>query len=273
MKKLFLSALLFIIAAQYAVSSNSNPFLYRTPLGCKTHLNFEAESPQEIERHRVWLNLTNTEGLFKQVLIGYIEGATNGWDVNYDGISLDANKYADFYSINEGKKLVIQGRALPFDPSDTIPLGYRSAIRGNLIISIDRTDGDLAQKDIYLQDKETGTVHNLKNGPYTFYTNTGIFNDRFILRYSEESKLGVDEIVSNLSSFYISVKDRVITLNSEKTFLRETAVFDLNGKLLFSSQNRGESYVEIVGIQSNSQVLLVKATLEDGRVIARKVLF
>ncbi len=273
MKKFFLSALLFIIVAQYATSLNLNPFIYRTALGNGTLVNLKAKSPLEIEKHRVWLNLTNTEGLFKQVLIGYITGATNGWDYNYDALSLDANKYADFYSINESKKLVIQGRALPFDPSDTIPLGYRSAITGNLSISVDHADGDLAKKDIYLQDKETGTMHNLTNGSYTFYTNKGIFNDRFVLRYDSQAQLGVDDFTSNQPQFYISVKNRVIAINSEKAPLREASVFDINGKLLFSSQNRGESYMEITGIQANSQILLVKAILDDGRIIARKVLF
>lgn len=272
MKKLFLSALLFIIAAQYAVSSNSNPFVCRKALVHFPKAGLKYESPLETQKHRVWLNLTNPEGLFKQLLVGYVAGATNGFDFNYDAPSVDANKYADFYSINEGRKLVIQARAVPFNPSDTIPLGYRSAIKGNLTISIDRTDGDLAQKDIYLQDKATGTVHNLKNSPYTFYTDTGVFNDRFLLRYASEGRLGLDEL-NNRPDFYIAVKDSVISVNSEKAFLRETTVFDINGKLLFSNSNTGESHLEIGGIQARSQILLVRATLDDGRIITRKVLF
>ena len=31
----------------------------------------------DIEKNRVWLNLTNSEGAFKQLLVGYIAGATN----------------------------------------------------------------------------------------------------------------------------------------------------------------------------------------------------
>lgn len=262
MKKLFLSAL-FFIAAQYAVSLNSNPLPHTSSSG----------GALEIERHRVWLNLTNPEGLFKQLLIGYVTGATNGWDYNYDALSLDANKYADFYSINEGKKLVIQGRALPFNPSDTIVLGYRSAIVGKLTISIDRTDGDLTQKDIYLQDKVTGTLHNLKTGSYTFYTEIGIFNDRFVLRYGSEDTLGMDDFKNSQSGLYIYAKDRIISINSEKALLRGATVYDINGKLIFESQGTDPSHLEIAGIQANSQLLLVKVILENGRTITRKVLF
>lgn len=271
MKKLFLSALVFT-AVHYAAKSNSNPSAHQGCAVPAAAIQAVPEGPLEIERHRVWLNLTNPEGLFKQLLVGYITGATNGWDINYDAESLDANKYADFYSINEGKKLVIQGRALPFNPMDTIALGYRSAILGNLTISIDHADGNLAQKDIYLQDKATGTIHNLKNGPYTFYTNTGIFNDRFVLRYASES-LGVDDTKNSRSHFFVSVRDRVISITSENALLKEAAVFDINGKLLFISHYTGVSHLEIDGIQERFQVLLVKAALEDGRTITRKVLF
>ncbi len=38
-----------------------------------------------IEKNRVWLNLTNRGGAFKQLLVGYITGATNDWDNLYDG--------------------------------------------------------------------------------------------------------------------------------------------------------------------------------------------
>ncbi|MCR4032112.1 MULTISPECIES: T9SS sorting signal type C domain-containing protein [Flavobacterium] len=272
MKKLFLSSLL--LAAQYAVSINSDPFLH----GPSTYINVPGESiaekdePQS-ERHRVWLNLTSTEGIFKQLLIGYITGATNGWDVNYDAVSLDANRYADFYSISEGKKLVIQGRPAPIDPSDTVVLGYRSAVKGNLTISIDHADGDLSQKDIYLYDKAAGKLHNLREGGYTFNTDTGIFNDRFILRYASERTLGTNKVENNPVMLYVVVQDKVISLISLNTVVKQSAVFDAAGRLLYSCQNTDASSFQISGIQASSQMLLVKATLEDGRTITRKVIF
>ncbi|WP_316634970.1 hypothetical protein [uncultured Flavobacterium sp.] len=152
---------------------------------------FFKSTNSKLERHRVWLNLTNTQGAFKQVLIGYIEGATNGWDTNYDGISLDANKFLDFYSVNGDLKLVVQGRALPFLDSDFVPLGYRSAIAGDFTIAIDHTDGLLSTEAIYLEDKKLGVTHDLRASNYTFTTAIGTFTDRFVLRYGK--KLGVDD--------------------------------------------------------------------------------
>ncbi|QSW88923.1 MULTISPECIES: T9SS sorting signal type C domain-containing protein [Flavobacterium] len=278
MKKLFFSFIL-LLAAQYVISLNSNPFLSKPLLKENAFLKFKDPAPEfksalEVERHRVWLNLTNPEGLFKQLLIGYITGATNGWDHQYDAPTIDGNVYADFYSINEDRKLVIQGRAVPFDPSDIVPLGYRSSIIGNLTISIDHADGILETRDIFLKDKVTGKLHNLKKGSYTFSTLAGVFQDRFVLFYDPDIKLGMnDDVKNNLQPLFVTSKDKVISLKSESAPLQEVAVYDISGKILFSSQKIGAPQLEINSIDSGSQILLVKTTLENGLVMTRKVLF
>lgn len=192
MKKLYLS-LVLLFPIQSVIFSNPFPFSEPIVTRCVNVKCIVRLSPVfpyrvEYEMHRVWLNLTNSQGLFKQILIAYVTGATNGYDHKYDAPTMDANKYADFYSINESNKFVIQGRAVPFDSSDTIPLGYRSEIAGKLTISIDHTDGDLDVLNIYLEDKETSSTHNLKSGSYTFSTLTGTFTDRFIIHYGQIKK-------------------------------------------------------------------------------------
>ncbi|MGN8176238.1 T9SS sorting signal type C domain-containing protein [Flavobacterium sp. 22076] len=240
----------------------SNSQFYKTNNSNKTNL----------ERHRVWLNLTNTEGAFKQVLIGYIEGATNFWDQNYDAISFNGNPYVDFYSINEGQKLVIQGRALPFNESDVIPLGYRSAIQGEFTISIDHTDGVLSNQAIYLEDKVTNTIHNLQTSNYNFTTAIGTFPERFILKYTNTS-LGVDDFENQTNSFYVSVKAKTIKLNSTEDVMREVSIFDISGKLLYNNKKVENTEFQISNFQSGNQVLIVKVTLENGNIITKKIVF
>jgi hypothetical protein len=157
-----------------------------------------------LEKHRIWLNLANSEGAFKQMLVGYTTGATNGFDMAFDGVSSDSNKYVDFYSVNDNKNYVIQGRALPFDKTDKVPLGYKTSIEGTFTISIDKIDGVLANQTVFIEDKATNVVHNLKNGTYTFSTSIGTFNDRFVLCYKDNSV--VDPIVIDPI-----VKDPVVT--------------------------------------------------------------
>ncbi|MBF4488262.1 calcium-binding protein, partial [Flavobacterium sp. CSZ] len=74
----------------------------------------ETSKETSIEKNRIWLNMTSSKGTFKQLLIGYIEGASNAYENKFDGVSFDGNPYLDFYSMVNTTKLVIQGRALPF---------------------------------------------------------------------------------------------------------------------------------------------------------------
>ncbi|MBE8727440.1 T9SS sorting signal type C domain-containing protein [Flavobacterium hungaricum] len=227
-----------------------------------------------IERHRVWLNLSNTQGAFKQLLIGYVQGATNFWDNNYDAITMDANKYLDFYSINEDKKLVIQGRALPFNDTDVLPLGYRSAIVSEFSIEIDHADGLLNTTPVYLEDKKMGVVHNLQKSSYKFKTEIGTFDDRFLIRFGSGT-LGQDEFEKTANDVYVSVKDNTIKVSSEtlQENLADIFVYDISGKLLFTKKAIGDTQFSIENFQVANQVLVLKIVLENGTVKTTKVIF
>lgn len=271
MKKKYLSNFIIIISFVLLSSLNAHSVFGRS-LNSNQSILYNKCIPA-VERHRVWLNLTNDEGLFKQLLIGYVEGATNGYDYNYDAVSMDANKYADFYSINEGKKLVIQGRGLPFLLSDTVPLGYRSEIVGDLSISIDHADGDLADKDIYIEDKKTGVIHNLKESNYTFSTEKGVFLDRFIIRYVAKVSLGNTQFDNNPENLIVVSKNKVITLKSYSAPLAQVLVYDVAGRLVYNIPQVKTFDLEIDDIQSVSQVLLIKVFFEDGSKTSKKLIF
>jgi hypothetical protein len=68
--------------------SGTNSQFFRTAKNAKT--------ASVVEQNRVWLNLFNNEGAFKQALVGYVTGATNNFDNGYDGETFDANEFVDF---------------------------------------------------------------------------------------------------------------------------------------------------------------------------------
>ncbi|MEM0544160.1 hypothetical protein WFZ85_16375, partial [Flavobacterium sp. j3] len=51
-----------------------------------------------LEKHRYWLNITAEQNAFKQVLVGYIETATNGMDRLFDGKMIDATSSVTLYT-------------------------------------------------------------------------------------------------------------------------------------------------------------------------------
>jgi len=235
---------------------------------------FFKSNQSEFERHRVWLNFSNTQGAFKQILIGYIEGATDLWDDNYDAATLDANPLLDFYSINGLIKLTIQGRAIPFEESDTVPLGYRSSIAGDFTIGIERTDGNLSAQNIYLEDKTTNTIHDLKAGAYSFTTAIGVFNERFVLRYTNKN-LATNDFAGLDKNVFVSVKDKNIKLQaiSDTENLKETTIYDIGGKLLYQKGNIDNKELLITNLPPTHQVLLVKVTLSNGYTVTKKIIF
>lgn len=194
--------------------------------------NTKSKATTLIEKNRIWLNLKNNQGAFKQTLIGYITNATNEYDSSFDGESFDGNEFIDFYSVNNDMNLVIQGRALPFDENDTVPLGFRSTIEGDFTINIDETDGLLTNQPVFLEDKLTNKVFDLKSGIYTFNTVAGTFDDRFVLRYTNKT-LSVDETDKEdgiLVLYSNNYKTLIIHNNDMYSTVNSVALFNITGQ-------------------------------------------
>ncbi|QBZ98791.1 hemoblobin-interacting domain-containing protein [Flavobacterium sangjuense] len=225
---------------------------------------------ETVDKHRIWLNLTNAQGAFKQTLVGYVEGATNEYEGLFDGKSFNANPYVDLYSINQGMNLAIQGRALPFDENDQVPLGFKTTINGPLTISIDNTDGLLADQDVYLEDLLTNTITDIKSGNYTFDAVAGTYNNRFILRYTNGT-LGVNDpsLIKNGITVYRS--NGVININSTNELIANVKVYDLQGRLITELKNVNSTTTSVKNLRATQQVLIVKVTTQDNKVVAKKV--
>lgn len=245
--------------------------LMRLPAADNTQFFKPGKTSKSTETNRLWLNMTNEDGLFKQMLIGYVEGATNEFENRYDGVSFDGNPYLDFYSVGNGNKYVIQGRALPFTDTDMVSLGYRSSVEGKFTISIDQVEGDLSNQDIYLEDKTTGKIHDLRSSNYTFTTAIGTFTDRFVLRYTNKT-LGIGDIENPDNSILVSVKDKVVKVTSTKENIKQVTLFDVSGKQLYSKNKVGATELQLQNLPIGNQVLLVNITLENGYVTAKKII-
>jgi hypothetical protein len=245
------------------VFNNSNFYKTNSP---------KARKDVDFEKNRVWLNLTNSKGAFKQLLLGYVSGATNAFDSQFDGESFDGNQYVDFYSINQSSKLTIQGRALPFDTADEVPLGYRSTIAGEFSISIDQVDGLMKNQVVFLEDKLTNTVFNLKTGNYTFISTAGTFNDRFVLRFKDKT-LGTNDLSAQSNKVLVSVKNNQIKVNSLSEIIKKVTVYDLLGRQIYQKEKVGANELVLSNFTASNQILLVKTTLENGATVTKEVIY
>lgn len=226
----------------------------------------------QIEKNRLWLNLSNNDNAFKQMLIGYATGATNSLDHNYDAVTMGSNSYVDFFSVNETKKLTIQGRALPFDDTDTVPLGYKSTFVGDLTISIDHADGFFTTQPVYLEDKITGTITNLRTSNYTFKASVGTYLNRFVLRYTNKT-LGSDDFENAKDGVLVAVKSKVVNISSGAENIQEVQIYNIGGQMLYNKTKVDTKELEIKNLYSGNQVLLVKVILENNSVVTKKIIY
>ncbi|MEN9908112.1 MAG: hypothetical protein RLZZ540_1261 [Bacteroidota bacterium] len=233
-------------------------------------LGTTSKSTNVVEKNRLWLNLSNAQGAFKQTLIGYITGATNEYEGSFDGVSYDGNLYVDFYSVNQGVNLSIQGRALPFQQKDSVVLGYKSAIVGEFKISIDHADGELTSQTVFLEDKLMQVLHNLKE-PYTFTTEKGIFNDRFVLRYQDKTAVIEDDVP--VEGVFISNNDKIITINTGDEVIKAIYVYDFSGGLIYSDISVNASAAVISDLSVGHPALIVQVILENGKKSVKKIIY
>ncbi|MFV5697159.1 T9SS sorting signal type C domain-containing protein [Flavobacterium sp. ZT3R17] len=225
-----------------------------------------------IEKDRIWLNLSNSQGAFKQTLIGYIEGATNDYDASFDGESFDGNEYIDFYSINQDKNLVIQGRALPFAEIDVIPLGYSTTIEGVFAINIDTVDGLLSDQAVFIEDKFNNTIFDLKSGSYTFNTEIGTFNNRFVLHFTDKT-LAVKTFQTEKDSVFVFNRNKQIQINSTAEVIDKIILYDLSGRKIYQKNNIDSIEFSMPNLVSSQSIVLVKIVLQNGRTVNKKVIY
>ncbi len=230
----------------------------------------DVRATNESAANRLWLNLTNTNGAFKQILVGFMEGATNGIDRSYDAAALNGNTFINMYSIAEGQKLSIQGRAMPFDATQIIPLGFSTTVAGTFNISLGKFDGVFQSQDVYLLDNLTGEMQPLKGASYTFTTASGTFDNRFELHFGtgmetmKTNAVAANDVIVVKEGKEISVKSTVM--------IKEASVYDVAGKLLYHNTNVGAMEMITNNLNMQTGMAIVRMTLENNQQITKKIL-
>ncbi|WP_170826795.1 GEVED domain-containing protein [Flavobacterium caeni] len=233
----------------------------------------DQEDPVELlQRSRLWLEFTNNDGAYKQTLVGYIENATNGIDEGFDGPLVEVGNPVSIYTMVDGQKLSIQGRAITFSEDDVIPVGYRSNIAGSFQINMPMIDGLFADQDVYLEDMMLGITHDLKQGPYPFTTEAGTFDNRFVIKFVN-NLLAVERPTLNGNNVVVYQNDQTIFIETSQVKMKSVKIFDLRGRLIAEKDAVNEHKVAFNNLLAAQEVLLVQITSEDGAVVTKKIVY
>jgi GEVED domain len=224
-----------------------------------------------IEQNRIWLDLVSDSGIANRTLVGYVTDATNEEDRLFDMFTTIKSSQ-NFYSLIGQNPMLIQGKALPFDANDLVPMGMKIPTSGNFTIAIATADGIFqnGNQTIYLEDKTLNTIHNLTLAPYQFTSNAGIINDRFVIRYSQNALAKETFNFENQVTIYVN---NGLNIKSSNENIKNIEIYDVLGRTLFNQNNIGKNEVILSTLRPTENVMIVKITLQNDTVITRKVLY
>jgi hypothetical protein len=173
--------------------------------------------------------MTSPSNLVNTILIGYINGATDNYETDFDGELFTVGSDS-FYSVLGAKKLAIQGKSSNFSTEDVITLGNVFAVDGTYKIRLQTAEGlfDNNQK-IYLKDKLLNKYIDLSNNEsYDFTATKGANNTRFEIVYKAET-LGNNG--TGKSDFQVYRNGQTFVVESSQQ-LDKVELFDAGGRLI-----------------------------------------
>jgi hypothetical protein len=209
-----------------------------------------------IEKNRIWLNITRGVD-FAQTVVGYFTDGSLDLDATDSKYFNDGN-LGLMTQIN-GTNYIVNGRPVPFDAADVVPLTYKATTAGQHTIAIDRVDGLFTggTQPIYIRDLSDGTYHNLNQGPFTFNTQPGTFSNRLELVY--QNALSNENPTLEATGFEVVRNNTSITVQASQT-LQKVTVFDLRGRIVMTMDAVNATTVTLP-VNQPDQVFIVQVPL------------
>ncbi|OBQ55120.1 hypothetical protein VQ01_10365 [Tamlana sp. s12] len=230
--------------------------------------------------NKLWINLTTNSGGFNQVLLAYVDGATD----KFDGLAYDAPRnlssglpFIIYTSIDEklGEKYAIQGKSVSsLNASEIVPLGFSTSISSGRLytLSIGHFQGEFFNTNsVFLKDNLLGLEHNLSDSEYAFTSESGDFSDRFEIVYT--SKVLSDDI-SNANEELLKIynlQDKKLMFKAAKGLsVQEVVLYDVLGRKLY--EVKGQNNTETFSFNNLSQTAYVaKVRLSNNQLLTRKI--
>lgn len=237
---------------------------------------YRLSAPQALgsneEKNRIWLDVINVaSGQMDRTLVGYSTYSTLERDHFYDCPFVPRSEVALFSLINN-ESFIIQGRPLPFDDQDVVPMGINIVAEGDHIIAIKKVDGIFSgEQNIYLEDKYLNITHDLKQSPYSFTSSKGIFKDRFVLRYTTNS-LNNPSFETEANSVIVFSSNNILSVKSLEKNIQSIEVFDVLGRVLIKDENVDSQLYNSSNMFNIGETLILKIKLDNGSDIIKKTI-
>lgn len=183
------------------------------------------------------INLTNTEGLFKQTIVAWVTGIDDEqYDRKFDARTFNSKSENLIYTKKGESSLAIQG--ISYERA-IVKLGVNVSIAGMYTIELEDAE-TLYGQSLYLHDLQTAELVDLSHGRYTFNAEAGQIHDRFELMSSNRILGFADSHPLN-----IYAHDRMLYVNQSEDEVRTLKLISLSGKEVLTRQVTGSAKIQL----------------------------
>ncbi len=257
--------------------NNGSTFFKSSGTKTKKGINTAKSSDQSGIMQKIRLEFNSTSGpeTRRELLLGFSETTTDGFDYGYDAECNESNNN-DLNLNLEGKNMNIQAYG-PITADKAVPLNFKSSGNNSFEIRITETENLEEGLQVYLRDHLTESYFELTtNEVYSFSSEQGKFNNRFEIVFQNEAKtLSTEEAA--FTENYIYYQNRTNTLFAKKinSDVKKLALISMRGETVLEVDNVPTGSLEngfkFSNIATGAYVVCLRT--ETNEVLTKKIVF
>lgn len=226
------------------------------------------------DRLKIRLGFTAVNFINRQILLTVDDRASMGYDWGFDALLNDVQTDDLSWLIDE-EKYVIQGIDNINIDETYLPLALKKGEDGLVIISIDSLENVPDDLDIYLQDTELNTFHNLRTSDYQISLSSGQYDNRYQIVFQSQSSIlsAVEKDLNQISFYYALRKNMIVISNPANIEFKSIEVYNMLGMSCFKNEKKWqESYREYELQNLSTGTYIVKLIAENNKVLTKKII-
>ncbi len=231
-----------------------------------------AEDDSVMQKIRLEFNSVNGPDTRRELLLGFSNLTSDGFDYGYDAIYSGENA-DDLHLLLEGEHMVMQAYgAITEDKS--VPLGLKTS--GNHTYEIKATQFDNISEDqnVYLKDNLTDSYFDLRQGnAYEFASTQGEYSNRFEIVFQADNTLSTENTQLEENNILFDSVNNTLFVKGLQQDAEELSVFNMLGQVVQTyndvSSSELNNGISISGLSTGAYVVHIKV---EGAVKTKKIL-
>ena len=248
--------------------TNTGSVFFRTNESTSVESSLNAETDN---RMKIRLKFDSPKGYHRAIMAGVDPNASDSYDLAYDA-PLNEDQNEDFFWRFDNQNYIINA-VDNFNPDQVLPLGLKTTLAGNVVISIQELENIPDNIDIFIHDIQLDTYHNLKESDFVINLPQGNYMNRFEVTFNDNALDIEDMDNTTLEVSYLNSNESIAITNPNGLSFTSVEMFNVLGQSIYKITKNlsSESYQELKApLASGSYIIKLKTS--EGAVLSKKVL-